>query len=157
MKHSEALSKKQSPKTSKIPFFILVVSVIGFFDALYLTINHFTNSSLECLIFTGCDTVTKSQYAYFLGIPVAAIGAVYYFTVIVLSYLYFETKNSTFLKIALFPIFVSFLGSVWFVYVQAFILKAFCTYCMLSALSSLTLAILGIFWIKRLKYTDQRD
>src|SRR5919206_474 len=58
-----------------------VVSLVGVLDASYLTVEHLSGNSVRCMIVTGCDEVLQSSYATLPGgVPVAALGAVAYFT-----------------------------------------------------------------------------
>jgi uncharacterized membrane protein len=109
----------------------------------YLTAKRFIGGPIPCFVFTGCDTVAQSPYALLFGVPLSALGIFYYLSVILLAIFYFETKQQGAMK--LFSVFsvVGFLASVYFVYLQAFVIKAFCFYCLLSAVTSTTLFILG--------------
>src|SRR3954470_4195523 len=58
-----------------------LVARVGLFDASYLTVEHLSGNSVRCMIVTGCDEVLQSSYATLPGgVPVAALGAVAYFT-----------------------------------------------------------------------------
>ena len=63
-----------------------LVSLVGLFDASYLTIEHLSGRSVRCMIVSGCDEVLQSTYATVAGhVPVAALGALAYFTVFSLA------------------------------------------------------------------------
>lgn len=152
MKNLEILSIKSSTIIPKwIIFSFIIISFIGFLDATYLTVKHYLGISLNCFVFEGCDKVTTSQYATVFNIPVALGGAFYYLIIFILSVAYFDTRN---LKILLFipPLtLIGFLASIWFVYLQFFVIKAICPYCLVSAITSTILFLLSIFAVK-LKY-----
>lgn len=126
----------------------VIVSFIGFIDASYLTISHYTGSSLNCSLLQGCDIVTTSKYSQIFGIPVALMGMFYYFSVLIASLIYVDTKNSKVFKFIQPLTVLGLLGSLYFVYLQLFVIHAICQYCMLSALTSTTLFILGLFYYK---------
>lgn len=127
---------------------IMVVSFFGFIDSAYLTINHFTGVTLPCTITHGCDIVTRSQYSELFGIPVAAFGIIYYLTIFFGAYIYLETRVFKSLRLTAMLTICGALFSSWLVYVQLGILHAICQYCMLSAVSSLTLFGLGLWVFK---------
>lgn len=128
---------------------IIIVSFLGFLDASYLTIAHYTGSQLNCSIIKGCDQVTTSSYSEIFGIPVALLGMFYYLTVLLLTLFYFDSKNQTILKL-IFPLTcLGLIASAWFMYAQIFIIKALCQYCIVSAITSTTLFILGISTLKK--------
>src|SRR3989338_5786829 len=104
------------------PFTILGVSIVGFFDAAYLTIQHYTQFTLPCTITQGCDLVTKSEYSSIMGIPVALLGALYYLAIFLAVYIIIETKKTDYLRFIAIATTFGFLFSVWFVYLQFFVI-----------------------------------
>ncbi len=117
------------------------VALAGLFDALYLTVEHLQGRSVRCTATSGCSQVLGSSYAVIGGVPLAAVGATAYFTVFSLATLI--AFGHTRLR-SVFRIIVGLMcgTSLWLLYVQAFVLKAFCQYCLLSA--GLSLALGGI-------------
>lgn len=122
----------------------IVFSFFGFLDATYLTIQYYNNAVLPCFVFTGCDTVTASSYSKVVGIPVGLLGAIYYFILFIVAVLYLDTgiKKALYVLTSL-PI-VGFLATLWFLFLQLFIIKAICFYCVISAVTSTLLFILAI-------------
>lgn len=143
---------------SKIPnslaIVILVVALLGFADASYLTIEHFQGVIPPCTT-SGCETVLTSSYSAIFGIPVSLLGALYYFLIAVGMVTYLDSKNTKLLKWVLFATVLGLLCSVWFVILQLFIVKAICQYCMISAGTSALLFILACFTMK--KYSKGRE
>jgi uncharacterized membrane protein len=118
-----------------------LVSLIGLGDAIYLTVEHLTGQSLRCTIVSGCSEVLSSPYAHIGSVPLAAIGAIAYFTVFSLSILAaFGYRFARPLLAALVG--VMFLTTLWLLYLQAFIIHHFCQYCLLSAAVTIVLTIL---------------
>lgn len=129
-----------------------LIALFGLFDASYLTIEHLSGQSVRCMIVTGCDEVLQSSYATLSGnlpiaalghVPVAALGAFAYFTVFSLATLALFGYAGARRLIA--PVVaVMFLATLWFVYLQAFRIHAFCVYCLLSAAVTTALALLTL-------------
>lgn len=119
-----------------------LVALIGIVDATYLTVEHLAGRSVRCMIVSGCDEVLSSSYATIAdGIPVALLGALAYFTAFSLATLaVFGYDGARRLLAPLVAL--MFLATLWFVYLQAFVIKAFCAYCLLSAAITTTLALL---------------
>lgn len=119
-----------------------LVALFGVIDASYLTIEHLAGRSVRCMIVSGCDEVLSSSYATIAGsVPVAALGALAYFTAFSLATLAIFGYDSA--RRLLTPLVaLMFLATLWFVYLQAFVIKAFCAYCLLSAVITTTLALL---------------
>lgn len=133
---------------NKIPKWLIIsfllVAFIGFTDAAYLATRYYRGIPIGCIVSEGCDRVAVSQYATIADVPVALIGAVYYFTILLVIALYFwHRKEKKLYCLARFTI-VGFLASLWFVYLQLFVIKTICFYCMVSAASSTILFALGL-------------
>jgi len=123
-----------------------LLSLFGIADALYLTIEHVTGQSVRCTIISGCSEVLSSPYAVMAGIPLAAIGAAAYFTVFSLAILaLFGYRIAG--KLLLPLVSAMFLISLWLIYLQAFVIREFCQYCLLSA--AITLALFVVVFINR--------
>jgi uncharacterized membrane protein len=125
------------------------VSLVGLADAIYLTVQHMTGASLRCTIISGCSEVLSSPYAQVGPVPLAAIGAAAYFTVFSLAILcaFGYRFVVPFLKIILALMFVA---TIWLLYLQAFVIRHFCQYCLLSAAVT-TILTLIIFLRGRFK------
>jgi len=123
-----------------------LLSLFGIADALYLTIEHVTGQSVRCTIISGCSEVLSSPYAVMAGIPLAAIGAAAYFTVFSLAILALFGYSIAG-KLLLPLVGAMFLISLWLIYLQAFVIREFCQYCLLSA--AITLALFVVVFINR--------
>ena len=127
----------------------IVLSLIGFADSGYLALKHYQGESPSCSFAKGCDKVVSSEWGTVAGVPVSVGGVFYYITVLILSLWYFETENKLFLKI-IFPLtLIGFLVSMWFVYLQLFVINEICVYCMGSAITSTLLFILGALIVRQ--------
>ena len=130
------------------------VSLIGLGDAIYLTVQHITGASLRCTIVSGCSEVLSSPYAQVGPVPLASIGAAAYFTVFSLAILgAFGYRSAIpFLKII---VALMFLTTIWLLYLQAFVIRHFCQYCLLSAVVTTILCLLVFLQdvLKKIKTT----
>ena len=121
-------------------------SVLGLADAIYLTVEHITGQSVRCTIVAGCSEVLSSSYTTIAGVPLAAVGAVAYFCVFSLATLAaFGYRTAGRLLMAIVAL--MFVVALWLIYLQAFVIRAFCQYCLFSAAITFALtAILFIAW-----------
>ncbi len=119
-----------------IAILMLIVAVVGFADATYLTIEHFTGGVILCGLTSGCDIVTTSVYSKLFGVPIALLGVFYYFSVIFGLVAYLDSKDEKFFFWLAHYTGAGFGASLIFVVLQVFIIKSICLYCMLSAMSS---------------------
>lgn len=121
-----------------------LLALVGLVDAGYLTTEHLAGriGNVPCMVTTDCNAVLMSSYATLPGdIPLAALGALAYFAFFSLATLAAFGYHSA--RVLLLPLALTmFAASLWLLYVQAFVLEAFCSYCLLSAAISTTLTIL---------------
>lgn len=115
------------------------IALVGLADATFLTVAHLTGDDAVCGSMAGCSKVLGSAYATVRGIPTATFGAVAYFVVFSLAILaVFGYSVKRFLVVLVTAM---FLASLYFLYLQAFVLHAFCPFCLLSA--ALTFFLVG--------------
>lgn len=118
------------------------LALVGLADSSYLTVEHLSGRSVRCMVVSGCDQVLMSPYAeVWGGLPLAALGALAYFAVFSLAVLaafgYASARRLMAPLVALMFVF-----TLWLLYVQAFLIEAFCTYCLISAAVTTSLALL---------------
>lgn len=126
-----------------------LLSLFGIADALYLTIEHLTGETVRCTITSGCSEVLSSQYAVVAGFPLAAVGAAAYFTVFSLAIL--ALFGYRIAGTLLTPLVIAmFFVSVYLLYLQAFVIRHFCQYCLISAAitTCLLVIVLSLRWFR---------
>lgn len=118
-----------------------LLALVGVADAVYLTVEHLLGNTVRCTVTSGCSEVLGSPYASLWGVPLAAFGAAAYFTAFSLATLaaFGYTKARTLLFVLVAAMFVT---TLWLLYLQAFVIRAFCQYCLLSAAITTLLAVL---------------
>ena len=121
-------------------YVILGLIILGILDTAYLTWEHYANIIPPCPAhsvlgsFVDCGRVLRSQYATVFGIPLAVIGLGYY--IFLLFVTYFKPKLLFFIT----PF--ALLASVYFLYLQIFVLHTICLYCTFSGVINLLLLLL---------------
>jgi uncharacterized membrane protein len=125
-----------------------IFALVGIIDASYLTWHHLKHELVPCSIVSGCETVLTSSYAEIAGIPLAGFGlAAYVFAFILAVSAFLWNRKLWFLfglQVCLMTVF-----TIWLLYLQAYVIKAFCQFCLLSAAVTFTLFIITIisrFW-----------
>lgn len=134
-----------------LAWLMLIFSLAGFLDSVYLTLKHYQGTAPVCSLIRGCDLVTTSQYAVIANLPISLIGAVYYLTIFIFALIYLEAGKIRALWVAGFLTPLGFFVSIFLVYLQLFVIKAICLYCLLSALTStlLFIAALGLLLLRK--------
>ena len=136
----------QGSSIAKLPVLGAIVALAGLADSAYLTVHHLTAEPVPCTIVAGCETVLTSSYAQIGDIPLAAFGAVAYFVAFSLALLAAYGNKITW---TLFGIQVAIMSlfTLWLLYLQGYVIGAFCQFCLISALT--TFSMLGIFIASR--------
>lgn len=130
-------------RQTKLHIAAALVSLLGLADAIYLTVEHITGQSVRCTIVAGCQEVLSSSYSVLFGVPLAAVGAAAYFSVFSLATLAaFGYRVAGQLLLPLVG--VMCITSLWLIYLQAFVIRAYCQYCLFSAAVTFVLTILVI-------------
>ncbi|MFA5791846.1 MAG: vitamin K epoxide reductase family protein [Candidatus Paceibacterota bacterium] len=113
---------------------LYVLGGIGVLNTLYLIYHKLKGTDVACIFFPKewCYKVQHSPQNKTFGIPNSYAGFVMYVVILLLAKLYVGGS------IAFWPIQAivtfGFLFSMYFLYVQAFVLRAFCTWCVVSAI-----------------------
>lgn len=118
-----------------------LISLAGLADATYLTVLALTGETAGCGPSTGCFEVLGSSYARIAGMPVAALGVVGYFAAFTCAiFAGFGYRRAW--KWFTVTVWTMFAATLWLLYVQAFVLHAFCRFCLFSA--ALTFLLAGL-------------
>jgi uncharacterized membrane protein len=124
---------------------IALLALVGLFVALYLWLHALGfGGAIRCGTSGGCETVQTSQWAVFLGMPVAFYGVVGYLAVLVVALAALRPaalpqRGWNTLLAALAS--VGFLFTLYLTYLELFVIHAICRWCVGSA------AIITLIWI----------
>jgi len=129
----------------------LILVVIGLLVSIYMTIYKATSNDALCLGSGDCSTVNASRYSEVYGIPVASIGIAGYFAILLI--LWFEHRDKFFEKNGPMLVFgmalTGFLFTVYLIYVEAAILRAYCPFCLTSQVAMTLIFIISIIRLVR--------
>ena len=131
---------------------IIALALLGFADSAFLLAKRLSGGPIPCVLgFTGCDEVSKSPYSLLFGIPLSALGMIFYLGVGLLGVLYLDMRKRIIADLMALGTVIGFLLSVYFIYVQKFLIKAFCVYCIASAIIATILCCLGIILYQKVR------
>ena len=139
------------PLPKWISWGILFLAVIGFADAAYLSAKHFQGETPTCILFSGCDVVTTSAYSTIGPVPIALLGSLFYLSVLILVLYYLDKKDARAMRLLSWIAVPGFLFTFYLLYLQAFVLDAWCIYCVASAVSSISIFSLSQLGRHRLR------
>jgi uncharacterized membrane protein len=112
----------------------IALAVIGLLVSIYMTIYKVTSNEAMCVGSSGCSEVNASRYSEVNGIPVAVLGVGGYAAILVLLFLeqrsgFFEDNGTMiFFGISL----VGFLFTLYLIYVEIALIKAYSPFCLTS-------------------------
>lgn len=115
---------------------LFALSLVGLFDSLYLWWVYTSPSRPMVCLGTGCDTVRASPFAYPFGLPMPVFGVAMYtaLALLVFSWPALEGVLSHLARFAVAGISgLGFLFSLYLTGVEAFVLHAWCFWCVVSA------------------------
>lgn len=137
----------------KLQIATLLLAALGILSAAYLSYTKLSNQNVVCFQAEGldCDLVNASRYSVVYGIPIAILGLLAYGTIIVITLVEhrfrFLRANGTLL---LFGISLAgTLYSAYLSYLEAFVLHAWCQYCVISALSITAIFAIAVIRLVR--------
>ena len=114
-----------------------LISLLGLFLGAYLTLYKFGFiGALACNV-SSCERVQTSRWSVFLGLPVATWGLGFYVVMLLLSFVgtqahYEDSRELSLAMLAMTG--VGLLFTAWLNYLEAFVLHAWCEWCIASAI-----------------------
>ncbi len=139
-----------SLKFKIIGIIFTIISMVGFIDATYLTVEHYKGSVPPCAI-QGCEIVLTSGQSVIVGIPIALLGSIYYLIILILSIAFLESGKMLIIRFASHLTIAGIIASAYFVFLQFFVIKQICQYCMISAGTSTSLFFAGVYALRKIK------
>jgi uncharacterized membrane protein len=125
---------------------MLALTLIGIAVAVYVAHGNYTGQSLWCPIIDGCNTVVNSPYSRVFGVPMSYFGFIYYVYMFALAArLAFEPFSNSLRFRAVLYAGVGAASSMYFMYLQLGFIRQICSYCLISAVTSLLL-LLAALW-----------
>jgi uncharacterized membrane protein len=121
---------------------IVILSMLGFADSVYLTVYKVLGIAIPCTITHGCETVLSSKYSAFLGVPLAVWGIVFFSGIIVAALL--ANHYQLWRKLLTVGLGLGSLASLIFLALQFFVIKQVCQYCFLSDVLTIILLLLDM-------------
>lgn len=124
---------------------ILILALAGLAVSFHINRKKRKKEKLVCFIGQDCDKVINSRYAETFGIDNQLLGMVYYsgiaiFAATTVGGLAWPVFIFTLFKLATIG---SALFSFYLIYIQAFVLKEWCEWCLVSAVLSILIFLIN--------------
>ncbi|HEU0014957.1 MAG TPA: vitamin K epoxide reductase family protein [Longimicrobium sp.] len=131
---------------------VALLSLLGLMLATYLTLYKLGYiGTLECTT-GGCEKVQQSQWAFFLGQPVALWGVVGYLLLLIVSMLGLQPRwaGERWVALAIFALAaVGLAFSGYLTFLEARVIHAWCQWCVVSAILMTLIFLLSIPGLRR--------
>ena len=142
----------------KILLIIVLLTLIGAFLSTLLLLQHYSQTEASALVnmlcggesTTGCDKVNHSSYASVSGLPLAAVGIIFYLTIGFIAAFSLAGDENTLPgagKLLLFLTGIALVADLTLLGLQAFSIGAFCIICISTYV--VTAAIFALLLLKR--------
>lgn len=133
---------------------IALLSVVGLLVSAYLTLYHFgAMGELQCAV-GSCAKVQSSRYAYLLGQPVAlwGVGAYAALAAVALAGLQPRFEGARWVAVSLAGMAaVGVAFSAYLTYLEAFVIRAWCQWCVVSAILIALIFLLSVPGLRRVR------
>jgi uncharacterized membrane protein len=137
-------------RSALAPSLMIAFALIGLAVALYDAYSIYNGQLLWCPPpINGCNEVAAGPYARIFDLPVGYYGVVYYTYMFDLAALLAYDPLSSGLRIgAVLYAALGVLFTLYFVVLQLGYIQAFCIYCVVSAVSTVLLAVAAVSHLK---------
>lgn len=133
---------------------VFILSLSGLFIASFLFYEYSISGSIVCPTGAGCDIVRTSPYSSFFGISIPILGIAFYLGMAILSVIHSqESVQKIIRKLQLLGAVAAVGFGIYLTYLEAFVIKAFCFWCVLSFIISI-LILLSIVLAKKENYDN---
>jgi len=130
---------------------ITALAIIGLLVSIYMTIFKLTDNEAMCIGSGGCTVVNSSRYSEVNGIPVAVLGVIGYAAILALLFL--EQRSGFFQENGTMMLFgvtlTGFLFTLYLIYVEVALIKAYCPFCITSQAVMTLIFILSVIRLVR--------
>ncbi|MEK7519504.1 MAG: vitamin K epoxide reductase family protein [Patescibacteria group bacterium] len=131
--------------------FVSILALGGLIISITVYYVKKNKKQLVCPTGSDCNAVITSRYSKFLGLPLEYLGMAY-FLVVLITYIIRAISPGllpTAFQIILLMITVSaFLFSFYLLFIQAFLLRQWCIWCVLTAMFSITIFLFSLIWLE---------
>lgn len=122
---------------------IFIFSLLGLGIASFLFYEYnLASGPIICPTGSGCDIVRASPYSTFFGISIPFLGIVFYLTMAIFSVAHSHKVSTKLLaKLKLLFVLAAVGFGIYLTYLEAFVIKAFCFWCVSSFIISLLILL----------------
>lgn len=129
---------------------------VGLLVSAYLWYEYAQPHAIGCTL-TDCQAVRASAYSKIFGVDMPIFGFFYYLVMVLyLGYLILKKKNfvKNVMERKLFVVYaaIGFVFSMYLTYLEAFVIDAFCQWCLISAFAATMVFLNSFLWYRKFTY-----
>jgi len=124
---------------------VALIAFIGILNAGYLAWSALIGDAPTCFLNSGCDVVARSEYSKIFGIPLATFGVFFYSMIFGFALWKIKVPTVSVVPFLLPLALLGFLLSLYFLYLQAFAIKAYCEYCLFSLFDATVIFVATLY------------
>lgn len=134
---------------------VFIFSLLGLAVSAFLLYEYNISGPIVCPIGRRCDIVRASQYSHFLGISIPILGVIFYLAMAIISVVHSHQLPAKLIhRLKLLAALVGVIFGVYLTFLEAFVIGAYCFWCVTSFIISIV--ILGLILVAR-KENENRD
>lgn len=146
-KNQPAKVNEKAPRLTPVRVALLTLSLLGTGISGYLVYAHFFKINPVCLPGAPCEVVLNTRYAEMWGVPLSLLGMLMYIGLSILSLWQFRKQNEDkgITAVGIYVLALSgTLFSLYLLYLEAFVIHGYCTWCLASGTVILTTLIMSL-------------
>lgn len=125
---------------------VFILSLLGLGIASFLFYEYNITGPTLCPTGQGCDIVRASSYSHFFGVPIPILGIVFYLTMAILSVVHsHDLSKRVARRLQLLVAIIGVAFGIYLTFLEAFVINAFCFWCVLSFTISIIILLIIVF------------
>jgi len=129
---------------------ILIFSIVALISSIMIVIQNKNDSTVLNQICSitgyGCESVQNSVYGTIFGVKMVWFGVIAFILLILLLIFELITRNLIVAKLIFVASIIAGIFGLYLIYLQAFVLNQYCTYCLIIDSSSMCMMIITIIY-----------
>lgn len=128
---------------------IFIFSILGLVISTFLAYEYLQTTPMNCpLTGSGCDIVRKSEYSHIFGISIPYLGVFFYIFMAAASIWLIQAPSKLINNLRFVAGTVGLIFGIYLTYLEAFVILAYCFWCVSSFIVSVIIFIFSYVSIR---------
>ncbi|MBI2622239.1 vitamin K epoxide reductase family protein [Candidatus Microgenomates bacterium] len=130
--------------------FIFFFSLVGLAISGFLLYEQNFTGSITCpFLGSGCQTVWSSPYSNIYGVSLSVIGLAFYALIMATVIWKSISNQKVIIQIQFWLVFIGLVYSAYLTFLEAFVIRAYCVWCLASFIVIIAIFILTVVGLHR--------